>query len=201
MKKYLSILVAVMLAAMAFTLTSCGDDDDDEPSGSENGKLTVNGVTAGTDEIGLPTSYAQVGIIADWGHDYDDSSIHTYIKGYGCGFHLHFVYKDVYYKMGLSTLIYPTTQKDDSILAQLKTYDWVKNGSIALESVTLQRIDAGPLDNDVKDWTGTISIVGKTKGTITLQFNNFVIDSKNADMDMIGDNEFRFNGTVSFEQW
>lgn len=32
MKKYLSILVAVMLAALSFTLTSCGDDDDDEPS-------------------------------------------------------------------------------------------------------------------------------------------------------------------------
>lgn len=31
MKKYLSILVAVMLAALSFTLTSCGDDDEDEP--------------------------------------------------------------------------------------------------------------------------------------------------------------------------
>lgn len=33
MKKYLSTLVAVMLAALSFTLTSCGDDDEkDEPS-------------------------------------------------------------------------------------------------------------------------------------------------------------------------
>ena len=31
MKKYLSILVAVMLAALSFTLTSCGDDDEDDP--------------------------------------------------------------------------------------------------------------------------------------------------------------------------
>ncbi len=36
MKKYLSILVAVMLAAMSFTLTSCGDDDnEDEPENPE----------------------------------------------------------------------------------------------------------------------------------------------------------------------
>ena len=34
MKKYLSILVAVMLAAMSFTLTSCGDDEPDPVPGT-----------------------------------------------------------------------------------------------------------------------------------------------------------------------
>lgn len=42
MKKYLSILVAVMLAAMSFTLTSCGDDDEDEPDNpQENAELLI----------------------------------------------------------------------------------------------------------------------------------------------------------------
>lgn len=34
MKKYLSILVAVMLAALSFTLTSCGDDEPDPVPGT-----------------------------------------------------------------------------------------------------------------------------------------------------------------------
>lgn len=42
MKKYLSILVAVMLAALSFTLTSCGDDDEGEPEGgTENTELLI----------------------------------------------------------------------------------------------------------------------------------------------------------------
>lgn len=42
MKKYLSILVAVMLAALSFTLTSCGDDDEeDEPANPADAELLI----------------------------------------------------------------------------------------------------------------------------------------------------------------
>ena len=39
MKKYFSILIAVLLASLSFSLTSCGDDDD-EP-GIENGATII----------------------------------------------------------------------------------------------------------------------------------------------------------------
>lgn len=47
MKKYFSILVAVMFAALSFTLTSCGDDDEkDEPTTGSN--FTINGMAINT---------------------------------------------------------------------------------------------------------------------------------------------------------
>ena len=50
MKKYFSIIVAVLLAAMALSLASCSkddDDDDDAPSGGKKsvGELVINGET------------------------------------------------------------------------------------------------------------------------------------------------------------
>lgn len=47
MKKYLNILVAVLLSALSFSLYSCGDDDDEPDGGSKDkgvvGELTIDG--------------------------------------------------------------------------------------------------------------------------------------------------------------
>lgn len=44
MKKYFSILAAILFCSMSFALTACGDDDDDEPSnGGGSNTLTING--------------------------------------------------------------------------------------------------------------------------------------------------------------
>ncbi len=40
MKKYLNVMVAVMLAAVSFSLSGCGSDDD-EPGGSSDGKELI----------------------------------------------------------------------------------------------------------------------------------------------------------------
>lgn len=45
MNKYISILVAVMLATFSLTLTSCGDDDDNELDGGNGiNTLIINGI-------------------------------------------------------------------------------------------------------------------------------------------------------------
>lgn len=50
MKKYLSTLVAVILAALSFTLASCGDDKDepDPNGGGSSDKMEINGVAYST---------------------------------------------------------------------------------------------------------------------------------------------------------
>lgn len=48
MKKYFSILAAILFCSMSFALTACGDDDDDEPSANKDG-IEINGVRYSTD--------------------------------------------------------------------------------------------------------------------------------------------------------
>lgn len=60
MKKYLSILVAVMLAALSFTLTSCGDDDDDEPENTATAELLIGTWESVSDESA--SDYSEDGI-------------------------------------------------------------------------------------------------------------------------------------------
>lgn len=60
MKKYLSILVAVMLAALSFTLTSCGDDDEDEPANSADAELLIGTWESINDES--TSDYSEDGI-------------------------------------------------------------------------------------------------------------------------------------------
>lgn len=71
MKKYLSILVAVMLAALSFTLTSCGDDDENEPGETtDNTELLIGTwkeTTPSVQQMGY-THYSKIsndGIIID----------------------------------------------------------------------------------------------------------------------------------------
>lgn len=46
--------------------------------------------------------------------------------------------------------------------------------------------------------TGQIVIVGKTKDSITLEFKDFSIPDSDAEIDMYGDDEFKFNGKVTY---
>ena len=51
MKKYLYLLIVALFATMSFTLTSCGDDND-EPNGGNDSKssFTINGTAFGTND-------------------------------------------------------------------------------------------------------------------------------------------------------
>lgn len=51
MKKYLYLFFVALFATMSFSLTSCGDDDD-EPNGGNDSKstFTINGTTFGTND-------------------------------------------------------------------------------------------------------------------------------------------------------
>ena len=65
MKKYFSILIAVLLASLSFSLTSCGDDDD-EP-GIENG-ATIIGKWILKD-VNIKTQFPDIEnefVIGDW---------------------------------------------------------------------------------------------------------------------------------------
>lgn len=43
MKKYLSLLLVALFATLSFTLTSCGDDNDEPNGGDDKASLTING--------------------------------------------------------------------------------------------------------------------------------------------------------------
>lgn len=43
MKKYLSLLLVALFTTFSFTLTSCGDDDDEPDGGKGKATLTING--------------------------------------------------------------------------------------------------------------------------------------------------------------
>ena len=51
MKKYLYLFFVALFATMSFSLTSCGDDDD-EPNGGNDSKssFTINGTAFGTND-------------------------------------------------------------------------------------------------------------------------------------------------------
>lgn len=58
MKKYLYLLMVAVFATLPFSLTSCGDDDDEDTSSSVYGKLNVNSKDYACYGFGMPITYS-----------------------------------------------------------------------------------------------------------------------------------------------
>lgn len=200
MKKYLSILVAVMLAAMSFTLTSCGDDDEDEeePTIVGTSELFVNAKKVSINEFRTNCNIT-----------INDSR--TY-EGYflcfmGCNFGCNFTYNDIDYSLEVcADALSEKTQDDDTSAfidqcwKKARTYGWVKVGDvIEIDHVYLYETDRLGAGMRVYGRTGEIVVSAKTKDSITLEFKDFCITDRDSQVDMHGEDEFKFNGKVSYK--
>ena len=150
MRKYFSILVAVLLASLSFSLTSCGNDDDPD---NGNGSLVING-----------HKYTTVGVIPDEGSGWDGEDGKIYIP---------FTYKE-----SDGTIVPYFLSFEFKSASQIKVGDDVAKKSLKMSSLTyvddlMTYVSGSMLVKSIDNGKNTIIVELKD-----LTFNNPYYDSE-----------------------
>lgn len=179
MNRYFSLLVAVLLSTLSFSLVSCGDDDDDDTDGGK-GSLVVNGSKVSFSDA----EYEFTRTTTDWSDD-------EYV--WYCTFSSEIRIDDLY---TLEMTQYAKTQKDDdgswmSGYRDVQKLGWLNVGQELNPDVYFE-YGFHVSGQTVEIIDGSIVTKSKSAGSITLEFKNFKFDKD----DVI----YTLNGDMTFKQ-
>ncbi len=179
MNRYFSILTAILLSALSFSLVSCSDDDNDSEGGK--GNIIINGSKVSVSDADYSFSR--------WTVDWSDDAYFWY-----CTFKAEIKMDDYFYT--LEMVQFAKTQKYDNGswmtgYDDVKKLGWLNLGKELNPDVYFE-YGFYVSGQTVEDKEGSIVAKSKSGDTIVLEFKNFKFEKN----DVI----YTLNGDIAFKQ-